>query len=571
MTDTRLSDLVQAMNEGRINRRQFIQRALALGVSLPALALALGPGAGAAPASPPRVPSSRSQTDATTLIIADNLAGNWITLDPARIYEVNSQAAMNVVYECLYHLPDSTKADQFEPLLAEAMPDVSADGKVVTIKLRPGVKFHNTGNEMTSADWIYSWNRLKAVADNPSFLAEYVGTYEAVDPLTLRLTLETPNAALVPILAATPLSVTDSKAVMEQGGADLTSAGTPEVQGTIDFMTKQSAGTGPYRVTTWDIETEVVVEAHADYWGGAPKLQRIIWRNVGDPNTQLQLVQTGEIDIAYAVDPDKVAEVEADPNLQIFQAPTLNLDYLAFNTSEAVGGPLAKKELRQAIAYAIDYDGIINGLSGGASIRPATMIPLGLLGTDEVKDLAYKPDLAKAQELFATIGGPVELTLTYGADASSSNGVSLDVLLAKIQADLQKIDGLTVKLNPMDQAQRLADFRAAKIAFTFSGWSADYPDVHAYAEPFGKTGGAAAKRVNYSNPQVDALLAQGIGELDPEKRKQAYIDLQKLMIDDAAFIALEQPIDRKPASKAVQNVTTHSIYMIQLHYASKTA
>ncbi|MDP9472431.1 MAG: ABC transporter substrate-binding protein, partial [Chloroflexota bacterium] len=185
MTDTRLSDLVQAMNEGRINRRQFIQRALALGVSLPALALALGPGAGAAPASPPRVPSSRSQTDATTLIIADNLAGNWITLDPARIYEVNSQAAMNVVYECLYHLPDSTKADQFEPLLAEAMPDVSADGKVVTIKLRPGVKFHNTGNEMTSADWIYSWNRLKAVADNPSFLAEYVGTYEAVDPLTL--------------------------------------------------------------------------------------------------------------------------------------------------------------------------------------------------------------------------------------------------------------------------------------------------------------------------------------------------------------------------------------------------
>ncbi len=571
MTDRRIADLVQAMNTGQITRRQFIQRACALGVSLPALAIALTPDTGAAPGSSPRVSSSRGQSDASTLVIADNLAGNWITLDPARIYEINSQAAMNVVYECLYHLPDSTKADQFEPLLAEAMPDVSADGKVVTIKLRSGVKFHNTGNEMTSADWVYSWDRLKAVADNPSFLADYLGTYEALDPLTLKLTLESPNAALVPILAATPLSVTDSKAVMEQGGADMSSAGTPEAQATIDFMTKQSAGTGPYRVSAWDIETEVVVEAHTDYWGGPPKLQRIVWRNVGDPNTQLQLVQTGEVDIAYAVDPDKVAEVEADPNLQILQAPTLNLDYLAFNTSEAISGPLAKKELRQAIAYAIDYDGIINGLSDGASLRPATMIPLGLLGTEEVKDLAYKTDLAKAQELFATVGGPVELTLTYGAGGSSATGVSLDVLLAKIQADLQKIDGLTVKLNPMDQAQRLADYRAAKIAFTFSGWSPDYPDVHTYAEPFGKTGGAAAKRVNYSNPKVDELLAQGIAELDPEKRKQIYVDIQKVMIDDAAFIALEQPIDRKPASTAVQGASTHSVYMIQLRNASKTA
>ncbi len=571
MTDRRIADLVQAVNQGQITRRQFIQRAVALGVSLPALALALTPKAGAAPGSSPQVPSSRGQSDVTTLVIADNLAGNWITLDPARIYEINSQAAMNVVYECLYHLPDSTKADQFEPLLAEAMPEVSADGKEVTIKLRPGVTFHNTGNEMTSADWIYSWDRLKAVADNPSFLADYLGTYEALDPLTLKLTLDSPNAALVPILAATPLSVSDSAAVKEQGGADLASAGTPEAQSTIDFMTQQSAGTGPYRVTVWDIETEVVVEAHPEYWGGSPKLQRIIWRNVPDPNTQLQLVQTGEVDIAYAVDPDRVADVEIDPNLQIISGPTLNIDYLGLNVSEAVGGPLAKKELRQAIAYAIDYDGIINGLSGGASVRPGTVIPLPLLGTEEIQPLQYKTDLAKAQALFATLGGPVDLTLTYGAGASSANGVSLDVLLAKIQDDLQKIDGLTIKLNPMDQAQRLADFRAGKIAFTFSGWSPDYPDVHTYAEPFATTGGAAARRVAYSNPQADDLLARGIAELDPEKRKQIYVDLQKIMIDDAAFIVLEQPVDRKPATKAVQGVSTHSVYMIQLRNASKTA
>lgn len=571
MTDPQVVHLVHALNRGQITRRQFLQRAAALGVSLPALAAVLAPAAGAAPGSSSPPAPSRYQADATTLVIADNLAGNWITLDPARIYEVNSQQAMNVVYECLYHLPDSSKADQFEPLLAEGMPEISADGKEVTIKLRSGVKFHNTGNEMTAADWIYSWDRLKALADNPSFLADYVGTYEAVDPLTLKLTLESPNAALVPILAATPLAVSDSKAIMEQGGATLATAGTPEAASTTAFMTQQSAGTGPYRVTAWDIETEVVAEAHPDYWGGAPKLSRIVWRNVPDPNTQVQLVQAGEVDIAYAVDPDQLATVQADPNLQVISAPSLNIDYFGLNVSEAVGGPLAKKELRQAIAYAIDYDGIINGLSRGASIRPATIIPIPLLGTEEALANQYKTDLAKAQELFATLGGPVELTLTYGADASSSTGVSLDVLLAKIQDDLQKIDGLTVKLNPMDQAQRLADFRAGKIAFTFSGWSPDYPDAHTYAEPFGATGGAAARRVAYSNPQVDDLLAQGIAELDPEKRKQIYIDIQKILIDDAAFIVLEQPVDYKPASKAVQGVATHSVYMIQLRNASKSA
>ncbi len=571
MTDRRVVDLVQAVNRGQITRRQFIHRAIALGISLPALTAALAPKAGAAPGSSARASTMRSQTDASTLVIADNLAGKWISLDPARFYEVNPSAAMNIVYETLYHLPDSTKADQFEPLLAEAMPEISPDGKEVTIKLRPGVKFHNTGNDMTAADWVYSWDRLKAAADNPSFLGDYVGTYEAIDPLTLKLTLESPNAALVPILAAMPLSVTDSKVLQEQGGATLATAGTPESQSTIDFMTQQSAGTGPYRVAVWDIETEVVVEAHPDYWGGAPGLERIVWRNVADPNTQLQLVQTGEVDIAYYLDPDKATEVEADRNLQILSGPTLNIDYLGLNVSEAVGGPLAKKELRQAIAYAINYDGIINSLSGGASIRPATVIPVPLLGAEEVSGSQYKTDLAKAQELFATMGGPVELTLTYGAEASSSTGVSLDVLLAKIQNDLQQIDGLTVKLSPMDEAQRLADYRAGKIPFTWSYWSADYPDVHTYAEPFAKTGGAAAKRVAYSNPRADELLAQGIAELDAQKRKQIYVDLQRIMIDDAAFIVLEQPVDRKPASKAVQNVSTHSVYMIQLRYASKTA
>ena len=567
MTDQRTAELVAQLTDGTLSRRQFVRRAAALGMSATAIAAL----AGSAAVVRPSVVAARTQIDAKTLVIADNLAGApWITLDPAVIYEINSQAAMNVVYETLYHLPDSTKPTEFQPLLAQAMPEFSPDGKVATIKLRPGVKFHHTGNEMTADDWIFSWNRLKNLKANPSFLAEYLGTYEAVDPLTIKLTLPGPNAALVAILSATPFSVSDSKEVKANGGSDAPDA--DQTDKAKDWLITNSAGTGPYRISEFDVNTEVIIDRHPEYWGEAPKLDRIIWRNEQDPNTQLQLVQTGEADIAYSLDPDAAGTVESDTNLQLLTGPTLNHNYLALHTQENPGGPLAKKELRQAVGYAIDYDGIINGLSGGASIKPATVIPLGLLGTEEVKDLGYKQDVAKAQQLFDAAGvGPVELTLTYNAGGSTDTGVSLDTLTAKLQSDLQRIDGLTVKLAPVPAPDRLQQYREGKLQFTWSGWSPDYPDVHTYAEPFGKTGGAAAKRVGYTNPRVDELLAQGIAELDAEKRKQIYIEIQMILIDDAAFLVLEQAIDRKPASTNVQGVQPHSVYMIQLRYASESA
>lgn len=571
MTDPRLATLVTDLAAGVLSRRAFARIATGLGLSAPAIAaLTARPGPATAAPGPSFSRRARLQSDPTTLIIADHLDGPWITLDPAIIYEINSQAGFNVVYEPLYHLPDSTQPEAFEPLLAEGLPEVTPDGLTATIKLRQGVVFHTTGNPMTATDWIFSWNRLKGQAGNPSFLAEYLGVYEAVDEFTLKLTLTAPNAALVAILSSAPLSVTDSVAIAAVGATD--QAGAEEPVDVRVAITEGSFGTGPYQVTKFDVTSEVIVERNPTFWGEPAAFERIIWRNEIDPNTQLQLVQTGEADIAYSVDPDSISIIETDDTLQLLTGPTLAHDYLALNTLADPGGPLASKELRQAIGYAIDYDGIINGLSGGASVHPATVVPLPLLGAEDVLPLAYTLDLARAQELFDASGvGTAELTLSYNAGASSSTGVSLDTYLAKLKDDLEKIEGLTINLSPSPPADRLQAYREGKLQFTFANWAPDYPDVHTYAEPFGKTGGAAANRVGYSNPRVDELLDLGISEADPEARKAIYVEIQQILIDDAAFIVLEQIVDRKPASVAVQGVTTHSIYSIQLRYASKTA
>ena len=564
MSNLKFQRYLERLRLGRLNRR-----ALLGGTAAAAASMAVSwPSTDRARTA--RAAAPRRQIDASTLVIADNLRDDWITLDPGWIYEINSQAAMILNYEPLYILPDSTKPTEFEPLLATDMPQVSDDGLEVTITLRQGVKFHS-GNEMTADDLVFSWNRLKNIKFQASFLAiDYWSAVEAVDRYTIKITLVSPNAAIVPILSSTPLSISDSKLLIENGGTDAEDA--DQTDTAKEWINAgNSAGTGPYILTAWDIDGEVVLEKNPDYWGEAPKLDRIIWRNIVDPNSQLQAVQAGEADLAYSLDPDVAESVTEDENLQLVTGPTLAHEYLAMHTQPDPGGPLANPLVRQAIGYAVDYDGIINDLMKGAAIQPATIAPEPLLGTVEVQDKKYTTELERAQQLFDESGvGPVEITFTYGAGDSGEGGLDLETLVTKLQADIQRIEGLTVTLNPMDPASRLEDYRAGKLQFTISGWTPDYPDIHTYAEPFGRTDTAAAKRVGYSNPEVDALLDAGIAEVDPEARKAIYIDVLTKIIEDAPFLVLYQPVDQKPAVAAVQDVATHSVYQLYLRNASKS-
>ena len=565
MTDARFQQYLRRLDTGRFNRRQFMGGAAAVAAAPMAAKL----GTSGALAAPARAP--RRQIDASTLVIADNLRDTWITLDPGWIYEINSQAAMILNYEPLYILPDSSRPTEFEPLLATEMPTVSDDGLEVIIPLRPGVTFHS-GNEMTADDLVFSWTRLKNIKFQASFLAiDYWSAVEAVDPLTVKITLVSPNAALVPILASTPLAISDSKLLIENGATDAEDA--DQTDTAREWINAgNSAGTGPYMLTAWDIEGEVVLERNPNYWGEAPALERIIWRNIVDPNSQLQAVQAGEADLAYNLDPDVAGSVTEDENLQLITGPSLAIEYLALHTQEDPGGPIANNLVRQAIGHAIDYDGIVNDLMKGAAIQPATIAPEPLLATVEIQDRKYTTDVARAQELFDESGvGPAEITFSYAAGSSGEGGLDLETLCTKLQADLQQIEGLTVTLNTMDPAVRLEDYRAGLLQFTVSGWTPDYTDIHTYAEPFGRTDTAAARRVGYSNPDVDAMLDAGIAEMDPEARTQIYVDILTRIIEDAPFLVLYQPVDQKAASASVQGVATHSVYQIYLRTASKTA
>ena len=197
-----------------------------------------------------------------------------------------------------------------------------------------------------------------------------------------------------------------------------------------DYIDQHSLGSGAYVQTSWTPKSEIVLEANPNYWRGAPKIEKIIIKNVTDPTTALQLLQKGEVDLVYIFDRDLVEQAKADPNITIVAGQMYNMDYIAMTSNPELSKPLSNKLVRQAVVKAIDYDGIIQGIMSGYAVSAPVVIPSGIMGVDP----NAKPvrDLEKAKALLAEAGYPdgFEVDLSYGTSPER------DLVAAKIQADL---------------------------------------------------------------------------------------------------------------------------------------
>ncbi|MBX6342207.1 MAG: ABC transporter substrate-binding protein, partial [Thermomicrobiaceae bacterium] len=440
-------------------------------------------------------------------------------LDPSREYELTAPIVVQACYDTLVTLnpPD---IQTIQPNVASKW-TVSTDAKEYTFTLRDDVKF-SSGNPLTADDVIFSFNRLKNLKDNPAWLMDVVAEMSAPDPHTVKITLTDSNAAFLAMLVSPNFSVLDSKVVKEKGGTD--QPGADQSDKATDWLDQNSAGSGPFVLTKWTPDTEIVMERNQNYWGPPPALERVIIRHVVDPTTQRQLLEKGDVDVAHNLDSDIIADLEKAGTVQIVRGDTLDTDYFALNTSQDVGKELADKRVRQAILYAIDYDGIINDILKGAAVRPPSVIPVGLLGVKEAEPYMYKRDVEKAKALLKEAGHEGGFTMTLTHDTGNQiGGISSEVLASKIASDLKEV-GITVNLEPKEASVRLADYRAGKLQSTISGWTPDFLDPAGWAIPFGVPGEAAAKRVFYNNPQVGDIFKRAGTITDPKQRAQLYAE-----------------------------------------------
>jgi peptide/nickel transport system substrate-binding protein len=292
---------------------------------------------------------------------------------------------------------------------------------------------------------------------------------EAVDELTVKITLCVPDPAFPSKIAFTSFGIQPSEYLQSTGA-------------TGDILEKP-IGTGPYMLDTWERGNQLVFKANPNYWGDKAKTETLVFKWSTESAQRLVELQSGNVDAIDNVGPDDFATVKGDASLQLLNRPALNVMYIGFNNNPKVDGfdnttnPLANEKVRQAIAMGIDRQRIVDNFypvgSEVADYFTPCAIPNGCIG-----DKFYGFDAAAAKALLTEAGYPdgFKTVLNY-RDVVRGYLPDPNVVATDIQAQLKKNLNIDVKIEVMESGAFLAAASAGQLqGIHMLGWGADYPD-----------------------------------------------------------------------------------------------
>jgi peptide/nickel transport system substrate-binding protein len=482
-----------------------------------------------------------------TLVIGLDIS-DTVTFDPARMSQYSPPLTLKGAYETLVTMAPGEYVN-LKPELATSW-EKTADGKGWRFKLRPNVKFAS-GNPMAAEDVKFSIERVINVKDQPQQYISHVDHVDVVDPMTVDVILKDPTQPILTILAAPSFSIVDSKVVKQNGGT--AAADAKDTDKATKWLDTNSAGTGAYRIAGWERNSAIQLAKNPNYWRGQPGFERIVIRHIADSAAQLLAVRRGDLDVAFNLIPEQIATLKDDPNIAIQHATSLDFVYMALTEEKEFNPALAKKEARQAIGYAIDYDGIIQSMIGGSAIRPVSFLPVGTNGSTEqlTKEIGFRQDLDKAKKLLQQAGLPDGFTFDIAYGNASIVGVSYQLLGQKIQSDLGRV-GIKVNLQPMDQVNLRTQFTTGKSTggvLTF--WNPPAVENLLWASA---TINRVAKRVHWTpEPALHDLVAKAAAEQDQKKQAELWQQYQKAMVDAAHLFVMIQPVYQVAVRKTVQD------------------
>ncbi|ANH09195.1 MULTISPECIES: ABC transporter substrate-binding protein [Shinella] len=449
------------------------------------------------------------------------------TFDPIKTAQNIDFWVFSNVYDVLIRVDKSGK--ELEPGLAESW-TVSEDGLTYTFKLRDA-KFSD-GSPITADDAAYSLLRIRD--DEGSLWSD---SYQVIDTATqgedartLVVKLKTLSAPFLASLAMPGASIL-SKAGLESMGADAY-AETP-------------IASGAFTLKEWRRGDRVILEKNPNFWEASRvSLDGVEWISVPDDNTRMLNVQAGQLDAALFVPFSRVAELKKDPELVVTQDTSTREDHLLINHEH---GPLAKKEVREALDMAIDKQAIVDTVTFGLGEVANSYIPKGALYHDDnALQRPYDPE--KAKQMLADAGA-ADLTLNYVVNAGNEVDEQIAVLL---QQQLAKA-GVTANLQKVDPSQSWDMLIAGDYDLSVMYWTYDVID------PDQKTTFVLGHDSNmnymtrYQNEKVKELVADARIEMDPAKREAMYMEIQKTAKSDVHWIDLYYSPFINVTRKNVQN------------------
>lgn len=463
--------------------------------------------------------------DKDTLIIG--IQDDIVSLDPAKAYEAVSWGLISQLYQRLV----SFKGDNFtdpEPELAESW-ELKDDKTTWLFHLRKGIVF-SSGNPVNADAVVFSLHRTLKLEGDPSWLLAQFGITEEsitkIDEYTVQVSLDQQYAPgiFLSCLATPVSSILDPKEVMahEQDG-DMGSA----------WLEEHSAGSGRFVLEQQTRGESYVLTANKHYSKDVKPLKQIIVKNVVEPIEQAILLEKGEIDIAWNLQSDQVRRLETNFDIQIYDTPTFELVFIAMNLNYE---PLGKSEVRDAIRYAIDYDGILDFILQGAGKKIQTFIPKGMAGYNPA--MPYTLDREKAKALLAEAGYPDG----FEVELMCEDSLPWSDIALQIKSDLAKI-GIKVKivLKSYDEMYEIWYSRNHQLVLDF--WGVDYVDPDANAKPFvSSESEALAWTSYYVNQEISKLVTAAAQELDPKKREELYKQITEVILDDGPYAILYSPL-----------------------------
>ncbi len=444
------------------------------------------------------------------------------TLDPAVTIDNNDWTVTYPAYQRLveYKTVDGKGSTQVEGDLAASW-SASPDQLVWTFKLKPGAKFDD-GSAVNADAVKWSFDRLMKIAQGPSEAFPKDMQVTVVDPMTVRFTLKTPFAPFLYTLANDGAGIVNP-AIAKGNPAD----------GGKAWLSSHTAGSGPYKLERWDKGQQLVLVPNSYYSGPKPAFKRVTVKIIGESSSRRLQLSRGDLDIADSLPIDQLAALKQENKVAVNEYPSLRVTYLYLNNAK---GALSNVDLRRAVSYAVDYQGMVKGILGGNAKQMRGPIPDGMWGYDPTA-MQYSTDMTKAKADLAKVKPqPGTLDLLY-----SDSDPNWEPIALSVQASLATL-GVKVKLEKLANATMRDRIGQGDYDISIGNWSPDFADPYMFMNYWFESDkkGLPGNRSFYSNPQVDDLLKKAVSVTDQKQRTDYYQQAQKMVIDQAAYVYLFQ-------------------------------
>jgi peptide/nickel transport system substrate-binding protein len=437
-------------------------------------------------------------------------------LDPALVDDGESSKIIVNIYESLLKYASDSTAVQ--PSLAESW-TVSPDGLTYTFKLRQGVKFHD-GTDFNADAVKFNIDRqipplVTADMSYGPFVFGSVKNVVVVDPMTVKINLTQKNSAFLANLAMSLAAPMVSPTALKAGNNSVMEA---------------PVGTGPYKFVKWNKGENVVLIRNDDYWGDKAIIKNVVFRIIPDNSARVLALNNGEVDMIDGIDATVVNTVESGGS-KLFQAPGMNVNYMAYNTTSALFKDAAA---RIGVSQAINVDELVTSLYQGYAEKATTILPTFVPGYDgTVAQVSYDPTAAKAALAKAGITKIHMIAYTNPRPYNPATGASL---ATAIQGYLQKV-GVECTIDTFDWTTYKEKVKAGDYDIMFYGWIGDNGDPDNFLNLLADKD-PSMNTARWQDPTYIANIKKALAMPNGPERNAAYGAMEKYVAERAIWLPI---------------------------------